>query len=332
MRYSASRRAFTLVELLVVIAIIGILVGLTLPAVQQVRESARRAECLNHLRQVGLATMMFHDSAKAFPPARIQPAMFPSPANDCGGKEPSWFVYILAFVEEQNLYGLWDLKQPYNTHPDEAKYQPVPIFLCPSRHAASDAIVEDTNVGGMTTLPCGCGGTSSILVVGGANGDYGGNHGDPSPGSVGAPTDYWRGGNGTGVIISSRGRCNTPGGPPQTWIDRIRMRDVTDGASNTYLAGELHIPLDQLNQMPFNGPIYNGEDLAAFSRIGGPTVPLLRPADPPGPILGFGSAHPATVNFTLADGSTRSVAYGLDTVALGRLCNRSDGAVIKDEF
>ena len=71
-------RAFTLVELLVVIAIIGILIAMVLPAVQTIRESARQTQCLNRLRQLGMATMLFHDTYEAFPPARPTPKNFPS--------------------------------------------------------------------------------------------------------------------------------------------------------------------------------------------------------------------------------------------------------------
>jgi len=324
----SNRKGFTLIELLVVIAVIGILMSLLLPAVQQVREAARRTECLNNLRQIGLGTMMFHDSQQAYPPARFQPAMIPTPTTACGGKEPSWFVRIMPYIEESNFYREWDLSLPYTSHPDETVYRPVPLFCCPSRRSADNAVVNDANIDGSVTLPCGCGGSTSILVVGGASGDYGGNHGDPSPGSGGYATDYWRGGNGTGIIISSRGICDQPYDPPKTWIDRIRIRDVRDGTSNTTLAGEIHIPQGKLNQMPWNGPIFNGEDLAAFTRIGGPTVPLLNPSQDPGPILGFGSAHPQVVNFTMADGSTRNFSYQLDTTTLGQLCNRADGQVI----
>ena len=319
---------FTLVELLVVIAIIGILIGLLMPAVQQVREAARRTECLNNLRQIGLSTSMYHGTYRAFPPARYEPAMIPTLNTACGGEEPSWFVRIMPFLEENNFYQEWELSLPYTSHPAETTYRPVPTFLCPSRRSVDNAVVEDANVDGTSTLPCGCGGVSSVLVVGGASGDYGGNHGDPSPGSVGWATDYWRGGNGTGVIISSRGICDKPFGPPKTWIDRIRMKDVTDGSSNTILAGELHIPDGRLNQMPWNGPMFNGEDLAAFARIGGPTVPLLQSHQEPNAILGFGSSHPQVVNFAMTDGSTRNFSFQLDTTTLGQLCHRNDGQVI----
>jgi len=323
-----SKRAFTLVELLVVIAIIGILAGLLLPAVQQVRETARRAECMNNLRQIGLATTMFHDTHKAFPPARIEPAMMPVAKYDCGGEHPSWLVRIMPYVEEENFYREWDLSLPYTEHPQETVNRPVALFLCPSRRSVDNAIVEDANVDGTTTLPCGCGGATPVLVVGGASGDYAGNHGDPSLGSLGLKTDYWRGGNGNGVIISSRAICDYPSGPPKNWVDRISYKDVSDGSSHTILAGEIHIPQGNLNQMPWNGPIFNGDDLAAFSRVGGPTVPLLQPHEEPGLIFGFGGPHPQVVNFTMADGSTRNIAYSIDTITLGHLCNRKDGAVI----
>ncbi len=139
-----SRRAFTLVELLVVIAIIGILIGMLLPAVQQVREASRRTHCLSNLRQVGLATTSFHDSQGAFPPSRLStPAgIFPQAT----GPE-SWFVRILPFVEQSNLYRLWDLTQPYDSQEPEARLTPVDTFLCSSRHSGSDAVAPDVTVG-----------------------------------------------------------------------------------------------------------------------------------------------------------------------------------------
>lgn len=327
-----QRRAFTLIELLVVIAIIGVLTAITLPAVQQIRSAAQRTSCLNNIKQIALATTMFHDANKAYPPARIQPAMFPGAGMGCGGREPSWLVRIMPFIEANNAYLDWDLSVAYSDHSKEAKETALQVFCCPSRRSASDAIIDDSNITVGTTLPCGCGGSQTIKVVGGATGDYAGNHGDPSPGSSGGINDYWRGGNGTGIIISSRARCvrhpTLPFSPqvPGRWVDRISVHDVSDGTSNTFLVGELHVQPNRVNSMPYNGPIYNGEDLAAFTRIGGPTVPIARnPFEEPGSIMGFGSWHSGVCNFAMADGSTRSVNNYLDTETLAQLCHRADG-------
>lgn len=100
-----GRGGFTLVELLVVIAIIGILIALLLPAVQAAREAARRSQCINHLKQLGVALHNHHDTYQRFPPggARDQKP-FGQGETDWGS---SWLVYILPFVEQNAIYDKW---------------------------------------------------------------------------------------------------------------------------------------------------------------------------------------------------------------------------------
>lgn len=315
--------AFTLVELLVVISIVGILVGLLLPAIQQSRVAARGMHCRNNLKQIGLATLSFSETHGALPPARLEPALFPDPQHSCGGEHPSWFARILPFTEQTQLYDRWDVDMPYSFHPEAVVSQPVTQFLCPSRRSAAADAVAPTVTKKVRVSPCGCGGVRTIRNLGGAVGDYAANHGDPSPGAIGGPRDFYLGGNGTGVIISSRARCRAE--TPTGWIDRIRATDIRDGTSNTLLAGELHVRPEDIKRQPYNGPLFNGEDLAAFARLGGPGVPLARDRnDPPGPVLGFGSWHPGVCNFVLSDGSVRPISNQIDTITLGRLCNRED--------
>ena len=137
-------KGFTLVELLVVIAIIGILIGMLLPAVQQVREASRRTQCMNNLRQVGLATHSFHDAMGAFPPSRISGT--PITPVGLGDGPESWFVRILPFIEQNNLYDLWDLTVPYESQTQQAIATPLSVFLCSSRHTTSNANAADTQV------------------------------------------------------------------------------------------------------------------------------------------------------------------------------------------
>lgn len=226
----------------------------------------------------------------------------------------------------------YDLSLAYDRHSPDVLSQPLDLFICPSRRSLDTASAASTSQEVEVRSPCGCGGFAQVRIVGGATGDYAGNHGDLSPGSIGASTDYYFGGNGTGVIISSQAiaRWSDSSRRPQLdWIDRITHALIQDGTSNTILAGELHVSADNLNTIPFNGPIFNGEDLAAFARIGGPGVPLLGPKkESRSGVLGFGSWHPRACNFVYADGSTHSIDQDTDTVTLGKLCHRADGQTL----
>lgn len=327
------RRAFTLVELLVVIAIIGILVGLLLPAVQAAREAARSMQCQNNLHQIGLATHMFHDAFHAFPPARYQPRPDASSDRSCGGDETTWLVRLMPFMEQQAAEARWDYSVAYSDHSDEVREFTLSSYCCPSRRSASDAVGSGLISGTTTTwitLPCGCRvpvTTSGSRSVRGAVGDYGGNHGDLSPGSFGLPSDFYYGGNGTGVIISSHAKCNS--GVPQDWADKIRMKDVTDGLSNTFMAGEMHVPLGKLGQSPEDAFIFNGDHVFNSTRVGGPTVPIVQDLrDESNGLVSWGSWHPGVCHFVLADGSVRGIAKTVDTETLGNFCNRGDGNVV----
>jgi prepilin-type N-terminal cleavage/methylation domain-containing protein len=325
MRFGQRRQAaaFTLVELLVVIAIVGVLVALLLPAVQAAREAARFAQCRNHLRQLAVATLNFEQTRQAFPPARLR-------ARDdygdyaCETTQPSWLARILPFVEQAGAAAAWQEYERFENHDAPLREFAPAVYVCPSRRTVEEAVVPSGVVEQESFFPCGCSYTEMVQLTSGAVGDYGGNHGDFTGGSDGGSSSYWRGGNGTGVIISSQPLCRD--WEPADWVDKIRHKDLTDGASQTALVGEMHIPQGRLAQVPENGPMYNGKDLPAFARIGGPGVSLARgPTDLSVPIIGFGSWHPEVCPFAFADGSVRAVDNFIDARVLRAHCHRADG-------
>jgi len=168
------------------------------------------------------------------------------------------------------------------------------------------------------------------LDIEGALSDYAGNHGDLSPGATGEPTDFYFGGNGTGVIISVRPECKD--GKAIAPSDRIRMASVTDGTSSTFLFGEKFVPPDRLAQFPEDSPAYDGDHLPASCRLAGPGLRLANsPNDILADMFSFGSWHPAGAHFALVDGSVRMYSPDIDTKLLGSLANRRDARVVELE-
>ena len=322
------RAGFTLIELLVVIAVVAVLVSLLLPAVQQAREAARRGQCQNNLKQLGLATALFADSRGALPPARIvqRPVPGEPPERRCGGDGPSWLVRLLPYLEQRAAAQRWDLSAPYAAQPEEVRTLVLNTLVCPSRRGVDAARIAD-GVGPDRTLSCGCK-FPGRKIAGGATTDYAGNQGDLSPGSAGLPTDFYWGGNGTGAIISSRGDCVAGRPDAGRWIDRVTLAAVRDGLTNTVLAGERHVQDRNLGDAEGDGSAFDGSRFYTSARVGGAGVPLA--SGPDDDVLGldlfaFGSAHPQAVHFVLGDGSVRPVSVSIDSVTLGRACNRRDG-------
>lgn len=327
---------FTLIELLVVVAIIGVLIGMLLPAVQSAREAARSTDCKNRIRQLALATHLHHDAIGYFPPARYESRPDANASDRCGLETPTWLARVMPYIEQVSLGEQWDYSRPWHEHPGSVRMVVPDIFLCPTRRSGTSPVgsrnLRTTTSGGGGRLPCGCPipprSTTVSLDVLGALCDYAGNHGDLTPGATGAPTDFYFGGNGTGVIISVRPNCKA--GVAVSPSDRVRMASVSDGTSSTLLFGEKFVPPDRLAQFPEDSPAYDGDHLPASCRLAGPGLRLANgPSDLLADMFSFGSWHPGGVHFALVDGSVRMFSADIDTKVLGSLANRRDSRVVE---
>ena len=307
-RSPSARPAFTLVELLVVIAIIGVLVALLLPAVQAARESARRTQCSNNLRQIGLATQNFNDVRGFLPPSRIWDHW------------ATWAVQILPFMEQQNLYSQWDVTNQYYNQPLNVRQQVVPGYLCPSRKRPT------SNLSTMGDKPDN--GTPNGNHNPGAVSDYAGCSGDFNY------TSWLDGVNANGAIMTGLIVSQSSSTVIAQYNGRVRLAMLTDGTSNTMLVGEKHVPRIYFNiaidtasgSARGDGSIYNGDHEWSFCRVAGPSHPLRRgPNDTAGNTNDFGSYHPNICQFVFADGSVRMLSVTADTATLSRLSVRDDG-------
>ncbi len=226
------RRGFTLIELLVVIAIIAILIALLLPAVQQAREAARRTECKNKMKQLGLAIHNYHDTHNTFPMSYTTDARF-----NVTTRGRSWMAGILPFIELVNLYQTIDFSEqmaPATTSPIPTPYTPntvaamtvIPAFLCPSDPSGANG-----KLNGRANLTNDFFGVTNYKAIAGCNWGNSAANGNfiyAHPTGRNATSN-----NGLDAGNGWMCRNNRAAGPLVS-----RMRDITDGTSNTFFVGE----------------------------------------------------------------------------------------------
>jgi prepilin-type N-terminal cleavage/methylation domain-containing protein/prepilin-type processing-associated H-X9-DG protein len=303
-----ARRGFTLVELLVVIAIIGILIALLLPAVQAAREAARRMQCSNHLKQVGLALHNYHATHRCLP--------FGSGYTIA--RAGTWAAMILPYLEQQNVYDLFDFNQPMNhANNRDAITTRVETYICPTDPAGRNHVLDKRML--TENNPPVCHGNWYPGCMGPVHDRYPG--GTPycvyCPGEGGTvlPSFCCQGQN-FGSSASPDGKIPAGSFPGMfgRYPHSISFMEVRDGLSNTIMCGET-LPSHSV----YNGAYMNNYPLSATN------IPLGTMfdddgVDAPGPgglhkwqhTTGYKSLHPGGANFVLGDGSVRFLNDTID--------------------
>jgi len=340
-----------------VIAIIGILVALLLPAVQAARESARRSQCVNNLKQLGIAAHLFADSYKFLPSAGWGDWWVGCPDQPMGERQPgSWAYQLLGHIEEANRAGVgrgFKCGDPNSRALiGQMVATAVSIFYCPSRRAAQPYPVPDFGRQIRNFDPPPFAGRS----------DYAGNIGDiPSLSADKGPAslaDYdthgWSNSGPTFVVSAnniakslSRGPCSTGHTGVVFQRSTIAFRQITDGTSKTYLFGEKNIQHDHYedggalndDQSMYTGwdkdnvrstaisVLANGTMMTAFSF---PPVPDNETPDQDQNRYqwAFGGPHPGGWQAVFCDGSVHFLSYDMVLSIHNDLGNRQDGNVI----
>lgn len=310
------RRGFTLIELFVVISIIAMLVALLLPAVQQAREAARRTQCRNNLKQIGLALHNYHDMANSFPPGWVYDASRAAPdaPTNCWG----WSAMILPYLDQAPLYARLNLRTGFSGGLDVGgtnsssgltgiEATPLAVFRCPSDLGGEQVLsgslgpIAGMAYGGRSNYP---GVNGGLFFDAPPIGHQGGTFGENSRRALRDMTD----GSSNSAIVGERAWAEVPGtgsGPSALWAGTRSGIPGTETANGVALAvGQCVTPI-------------NTPPEAGHSPIGGGS------ADPSW--HGFTSRHPQCANFLLGDGAVRTISDTVDYRTYGRLGTLSDG-------
>ena len=283
-----SRAAFTLVELLVVIAIIGILIALLLPAVQAAREAARRLQCANHFKQIGIAMHTYHNAVRRFPYGSVQWDEGNCTATQHGRTGQysgwAWSTYILPYLDQGAVYDQFDFsKNAYWHEPHHlANREFIDTYLCPSD--PHERVLVDSG---------------SYLRL----------HAVTNVSGVSDSWDHFCNGwsahrtDGDGVLFNQ---------------SEIAIRDISDGTSHTLMVGEV------VGRGPAGG---NWQQWWSMGNIMGTRngINLYVPAhlDWSLDTLGFASFHTGGCNFLCCDGSTHFISEDIDSHVLRSLTTRA---------
>jgi len=317
------RRGFTLIELLVVISIIGVLIALLLPAVQAAREAARRAQCTNNLKQMGLALQNYHDAMGAFPMSYAARSRFVDGATDTAPGW-GWATVILPQLEQGPLFDAVNFSLPVEGPQNSTVIRTIlATYRCPSDPMPGGPFaVTDASGNGLAMM----GPTSYATNVGN----------DLTDSTTGLNND----GLGNGVMFRNSG---------------IRMADITDGTSQTIVIGERAW---SINSGPWAGVVTNGvirrgpanpcPTTGAAYYLAATLVQahchlLNTDTDADGGLDDYSSRHPGGANFVFADGSVHflksvlrdsgqrpdgSTIYSPSSLVLQALGTRAGGEVV----
>lgn len=354
------RLGFTLVELLVVLALIGILIALFLPVNRGSREAARRIQCTNNLKQIGLAVHNFHDTFNGLPPLAI------------GDARASFFVHLMPFAEGQNVYNLFNQgnadRNTDFTHPLDGASLDDPI----STWAALSAPGERESTASLKWMQCpsrraGVQMTSASGLYAGPTGDYAVvfydgfvDRDDPRLTAPDISADNgWRLHQDPcsdddvkrqhGAIRLATVECDAEN-PYRLWKPRDTFARVTDGISTTFFVGEKHIRNGELNRYSSSQDEQDGSYLftsnvgnrnynvarnLGFDLANGPNDKRFKlgqiPAKGPEADFGFGSWHSGVTQFLRGDGSVTPVNYNLDEQVRRKYAHAQDGTNTCDD-